>query len=218
MAAGTRVAATRARALARLNARALSLFSSRTVAALRMVRPLRPVLTHLEPLFELNLAKEIEKDANVFRAAAQLVDQGAEPDAASVQMLLEASRRIDQNFLTRAGAFPVRIVIRYDEVLPFRRRRVERLLREAFAILRDWPAAGSIRAAIRNARRPPELEATLSEILLLYTNEVRMLSQSVQLPLLLVPLRELAAQRLSEVMSEVATRLARDASAIVFRD
>jgi len=217
MAGGTGSGAARARALARLNARLLRLFSSRTLTALRGIAPLRPVLSHLEPLLELNLAKEIDKDARVFRAAAEIVDRAAVTQATAVQAVLEASRRIDQDFLTRAGSFPVRIEIRYDQVLPFRRRRVERLLEEACAILRDWPAAGSARAAIRSKHGPSKLEATVNEILRLYTGEVRILSRSVRLPLLLVPLRELAAQRLSEVMSDVGARLAQDVTAAVFR-
>jgi hypothetical protein len=217
MAAGKSALAARARGLARLNARMLRLFDARTLAALRAVAPLTPVLAHLEPLLVRNLAKEIEKDARVIAAAADLIARGEAPDAAAVQSLLEASRRIDQGFLTSVGAFPVRIVIRYEEVLPFRRRRVQRLLDVSYAVLRSWSKAGAACAAIRSSHRASELEAALDEILRLYTSEVQALSRSVRLPLLLVPLRELAAQRLSAVMCAVGTRLAHDVTAAIFR-
>jgi hypothetical protein len=47
--------------------------------------------------------------------------------------------------------------------------------------------------------------------------ETRVLSRSVQLPALLVPLRERIAQGLFEIMSDVARRLAGELSVAVFR-
>jgi hypothetical protein len=47
--------------------------------------------------------------------------------------------------------------------------------------------------------------------------ETRVLSRSVQLPALLVPLRERIAQSLYETMSDVARRLAGELSVGVFR-
>jgi hypothetical protein len=51
----------------------------------------------------------------------------------------------------------------------------------------------------------------------LYALETRVLSRSVQLPALLVPLRERIAQSLYESMSDVARRLAGELSVGVFR-
>ena len=57
----------------------------------------------------------------------------------------------------------------------------------------------------------------LGDLLRLYAVETRMLSRSVQLPALLVPLRERIAQSLFETMSDAARRLAGESSVAVFR-
>lgn len=218
MAAWRGPVSSRARGLALLNGRILRLYDRRTVEALRRVAPLRPVLQHLEPMLALNVGKEIRKDALAFEAAAEVVREGAAPGAARVQAVLDAARGVDRDFLARVGSFPVRIVIRYEDVLPLRRKRVECLLRAAHRILGAWSVGGGVRAAIRATYGQSEFERALSEVLRLYTQEARALSSAVRLPLLLLPLRELAAQRLSEVMSEVGVRVARDVASAAFRD
>jgi len=188
----------------------LRLYDRRTVAALRSNAPLGAVLQHIEPMLALNVAKEVRKDALVFQAAAEAISSGAVASVTTVQRVLEASRNIDQDFLSSVGSFPVRVVIRYEEILPLRRRRIERMLEAACRILGSWTGAGGVRDAIRSSYAPSEFETALNEVLRLYTQEVRVLSRAVRLPLLLVPLRELAAQRLSDVMTDVGARLARD--------
>jgi len=217
MASWTGPVAARARALALLNGGMLKVFDRRTVAALHAIAPLRAVLGHLEPMLALNVDKEKRKDALVFKAAGEAISAGVAPNAAMVQTVLDASRRIDQDFLARVDRFPVRVVIRYEDVVPLRRRRIQCLFDAGCRILGGWSRPGSVRAAIRSSYTPLEFEAALNEVLRLYTQEARALSRAVRLPLLLVPLRELAAQRLSEVMSDVGARLARDVRFMTFR-
>ena len=206
-----------ARALTRANGKLLYAFDRRTVAALRNVAPLRPVLAHLEPMLVLNLAKEMRKDALVVAAAVAAVADGRVPAEGEIDTLLNASRGIDQEFLSRVGSFPVRIVIRYEDVLPLRRRRSELLLTLCYRVLTQMRDDLRLRAALKATYGRDELEAVLGAVLRLYTSEVRILSRAVQLPLLLLPLRELAATRLSLVMSDVADRLVRDAVSAVLR-
>jgi hypothetical protein len=75
----------------------------------------------------------------------------------------------------------------------------------------------SLRAALQESYSRAELEQLLWDLLRLYAMETRVLSRSVQLPALLVPLRERIAQSLYEIMSDIARRLAGEVTLAVFR-
>jgi hypothetical protein len=96
-------------------------------------------------------------------------------------------------------------------------QRIERLFAAAHRILDAWRMARGLRAALQESCPRADLEGLLGELLRLYAVETRVLSRSVQLPVLLVPLRERIAQSLFETMSDVARRLAGELSVVVFR-
>lgn len=195
----------------------LEAYSRRTVDTLRAALPLRLALPHLEPVLARNVAKETQKDALVIRRAAATLAAGRPPDREALRGLLEATQDIDRMFLAQAGALPVRIVVPYHEVAPIRMRRIDRLFAAAYRILDAWRMARGLRAAVQESFPRAELERLLGELLLLYAAETRVLSRSVELPTLLVPLRERIAQSLFETMSDVARRLAGESSVAVFR-
>lgn len=207
----------RTHALAALNGKILTAYSRRTIAALRTMLPLRLVLPHLEPVLALNVDKEVRKDALVILRAGEALDAGSPPGREAVQQLLDATKMIDRAFLERVDAFPVRIVIRYEEIAPVRMQRIECLLGAAYRILDAWGVAGRLRAALRAAYPQPDLERLLRELLRLYAVETRALSRSVRLPALLAPLRERAAQSLWEIMDDAARRLAGELARAAYR-
>lgn len=206
-----------ARALARLNRRILETYSRRATATLRASLPLRLALPHLEPFLARNVAKEIEKDRLVIGHAAEALGAGAVPDRAALQRLLEATKAIDREFLSRVRGFPVGIVVRYDDIAPVRLRRIERLVDLTCRVLVACRSERSVRAAFRACYARAELERVIREILRLYVEETVLLSRSVKLPALLAQVREVVAARLARVMEEVAARLASDAARIVYR-
>lgn len=207
----------RTQALSTLNGRILAAYSRRTVAALRAGLPMRLVLPHLEPVFALNVDKEVRKDALVIRRAADALAAGAPPGIEVVQQLVDATKAIDREFLDRVRAFPVRISIRYDDIAPVRAKRIERLLGAAYRILVAWNAERRLRAALRASFPEPELERLLHELLQLYALETRALSRSVGLPTLLAPVREHVAHSLFAIMDNVATCLAGELARAVYR-
>lgn len=200
----------RATALAVLNGKILAAYSARTITALRAALPLRLALPHLEPVLVLNLDKEIRKDALVIRRAGAALAAGAPPDRAAVQQLFVETQAIDQDFIARVNAFPVRIVIRYEEIEPLRLRRIQRLGEAAYRILPAWREERRLRTALRGIYAESDFERLLCEVFDLYAREVQALSRSVRLPALLAPLRESFAQHLLDVMSGVGARLAHD--------
>lgn len=204
-------------ALAAFDRRILETYSHRTTDALRAVLPLRVALPRIEPFLVLNVAKEVQKDTLVIRRAGEAVRHGASPDHAMVQQLFHATQEIDRAFLARVSGLPVGIVIRYEEIEPIRKRRIELLLGAACVILAHWPRQRGWRAALRTAYPRAELEQRLHELLRLYAQETQALSRSLRLPALLVPLREGIARNLYQIMNAAALRLARELTATVHR-
>jgi len=160
----------------------------------------------LEQVLALNLAKEVRKDTIVIRAAAAPADAG-------LDVLVERTKSIDRDFLRRVARFPVEIVIRYEEIEPVRRRRIERLLAAAQRVLAAWAPGQGAREALCAAFPGAQLEALLHELLSLYGEETLALSRSVRVPTLLRPLRDAAARRLVGIMDSVSARLAKEAAA-----
>lgn len=205
----------RVRVLAELDRRILEAYSRRTTQALRAALPLRLALPHLEPLLARNVEKEVRKDALALRCAGEAYAAGARAGPDAVARLLEQGREIDAEFLARAAGFPVGIVLRYDEILPLRRQRIERLLDAAGRILEAWRGRG-LREALRASYPPPALEAPIAAILRLFAMETRALSRAVKLPALLRPAQDAIGQRLFAIMDAEGARLARDAARSVY--
>ena len=102
----------------------------------------------LEQVLALNLAKEVRKDTRVIQAAVA--------PGASLDLLLQETKEIDREFLGRVAHFPVRVVVRYEEIEPVRRRRIERLFAAAQRVLSAW---ADLRVAESVAGLPLEVHA-----------------------------------------------------------
>ena len=159
---------------------------------------MRLALPALEPFLEENVAKEERKDALVIRRAGEAPASGAARD------ILAAARAVDQEFLGRVGALPVRIEIPYERIEPLRLRRIELGLDTARRILGAWRQG----RRLRDAFAAGEFERRLFEMLQLYAEETHALSHAVRLPAILEPARERVAQRLREAMLRAARALA----------
>jgi hypothetical protein len=206
----------RVRVLAGLERRILETYSRRTTQALHTALPLRLALPHLEPLLARNVQKEVRKDALALRRAGEAFAAGAQVGPDAVSQLLAQGREIDAEFLARAAGFPVGIVLRYEEILPLRRQRIERLLDAAGRILEAWRGRG-LRAALHASYAQSAFEALIAGILHLYAMETRALSRAVKLPALLRPAQDAIGQRLFAIMDAQGARLARDAARGVYR-
>lgn len=207
----------RAHSLARLNGRILQVFSRRTTTALRAALPLRLALPHLEPVLALNVTKEVQKDTLVIVRARELAADCSATWADILPQLLHATKEIDRTFLARVGTFPVEIVIRYDEITPIRARRMKLLYDAALRVPAARDGERRLRDAMQATFSRDEFDLLLNELFRLYAEETRSLSRSVRLPGLLVPLREMIAQELFNVMLRVARPLAHEIAAATYR-
>jgi hypothetical protein len=206
----------RVRVLEELDRRILEAYSRRTTHALRAALPLRLALPHLEPMLARNVEKEVRKDALALRRAGEAFAAGEQAGPDAVAQLLAQGREIDDEFLARARRLPVGIVVRYEEILPLRRQRVERLLDAARTILEAWRGRG-LREALRARYPQPALEALIGGMLRLYAMETRALTRAVRLPALLRPAQDAIGQRLFSIMDAEGARLAREAARIAYR-
>ncbi len=175
------------------------------------------MLPRLEPVLELNVAKEVDKDSLAFCCAGEAAAAGVRPGPDAVKRLLEAGRGIDRRFLAGIERFPVRIVIRYEEVLPLRSRRIALLLEAGYAVLSSWQPEARLRHALSGAFAPPDAEALLLELLDLYARETQALGRSLRVPALLAPVRDRLAQTLAHALREASVQVARDAVRRVYR-
>lgn len=207
----------RAHSLARLNGRILHVFSRRTTTALRAALPLRLALPHLEPILALNVSKEVRKDALVIASACEMAADRPLAWTDALPQLLHATKEIDRTFLARVGTFPVGIVIRYDEITPIRTRRMKLLYEATLRVLAPLAGDRRLRGAMRATFSRDEFGLLLNELFRLYAEETRSLSRSVRLPGMLVPLRELIAQELFNVMLRVARSLAHEITTAAYR-
>jgi hypothetical protein len=207
----------RAKSLARLNGRILDIYSRRTTTALRAALPLRLALPHLEPVLALNVAKEVQKDTLVILRAGDVTAKSPPDWNEVLPLLLQATKDIDRLFLARVGNFPVEIVIRYEEIAPIRTRRIKLLYDAARKTLAGENSGGRLRSAMHASFTRDEFAQLLYELFRLYAEETRSLSRSVRLPALLVPLRELIAHELLNVMLRVARPLAQELAAMLYR-
>ncbi|MCF8198180.1 MAG: hypothetical protein K9J42_05395 [Sulfuritalea sp.] len=207
----------RVQTLARLNGRVLNVYSRRTTTALRAALPLRLALPHLEPVLALNVEKEIEKDSLVIQRSAELTAQIPQDWNDIQPQLVQATKLIDKEFLARIDRFPIDIVIRYEEIVPIRARRMKLLFEAAQKILARRERPTPLRKALQESFSQGEFAQVLYELFRLYAEETRSLSRSVRLPGPLALLRELIAQELLNVMLRVARPLASEIAALAFR-
>jgi hypothetical protein len=200
--------------LVALNRKILRAYSIRTIDALQSSLPLRLALPYLEPVIELNLSKEVRKDALVIRRAAET---GGGQAAQLVQELYLASQSIDEDFLLRIVSFPVQVRIRYEEIEPVRVSRIRYLLHGAQRIFAAWTEHTSLRDAVHAAYDKSEFEVLLSVILELYARETRILSRGLKLPGALVPIAERVAQHLGKIMADAGSHLALEVTRGLYR-
>ena len=208
----------RAAALARLNRQVLEIYSRRTTTALRAALPLPLALPWLDRLLALNVEKEARKDALVIAKAADAVVAGIDPDYKMAETLLIESKKIDRDFLARAGGAPLDILIRYEVIDPVRITRIRLLLETACRTLEGWQRQHSLSAALAEALPGAMLEKRLLELFILYARETRVLGEAVRMPLLLTPLRQRVVAGLYGTMEKTATGLAREVVGRVVRD
>jgi len=153
----------------------------------------------------------VRKDTLVIERAAALLAANEAPGAEVARELLEASKRVDREFLRRVAHLPVRIAVPYERVAPLRLRRIGLLLEGSHRVLANWREGRRLREAFPAG----ELESRLLDVLQLYAEETQALSHSVRLPALFAGARDRLARALARAMSDAAGPLAHEAARLI---
>lgn len=198
----------RAEALIACDRAILRAYSRETSRALQARLALGLPLPWLEHFLDFNLGKEIAKDAEVIRHAAQRPPDQPPVDPDALNRLLARARAIDQAFLHDIAPLPVGIAIPYAAIEPFRAERITALLTLAGTLLKHWTAGRHLRPLLASTLPGPALEAWVRRWLHLYAEETHAIAHSLSLPVLLRPWREALAQGLHETMLAAADTLA----------
>ncbi len=156
-------------------------FSSRSIRAIDRKRLPRAV-TFFSAYLEGNVRKEVDKDSLIIRAAASAFNEGRPACDLDLEEIFERTKTIDKAFLEGLLIPSFTLSIRYSDIADIRIRRIWRIARMVYALLRNWADATSFSDAVRGAYRANEFTENIVMILHLYTLETRMLGDAIRSP------------------------------------
>ena len=192
-------------------------FSRRTVERLARHTLFGLALPAFQSFLDINVRKEIDKDRRVIAAAADVLRAGRAPDTSDTERLLHEAREIDQAFLQQATPFPLAIDIRYPDIEPTRRQRIERLLAMSYRLFAHWQSTPHFRQAVAQTYTREQFHTALDEILHLYALETKSLNRSVRLPTFASMARDKLADMIYSEMEMVAGQLANELTEMAYR-
>jgi len=193
-------------------------FSQRTTDRLSRNRLFKLLLPTFKSFLTININKEIEKNRCAIYQSARAQKNGRRPDDSDTKLLLKKAREIDEEFLRKANSLSSAINIRYDAIEQVRKKRIERLLQSSYQILNKWQDTPRIRVVIASIFDRKQFHILLRDILSLYIDETKILSNSVKIPHALFFVRDSVLQTIHSVMEEVAEELASELTSRVYRE
>ena len=185
-------------------------FSRRTVDGLKEYKLFKLLLPPFKSFLEINLEKEIDKHQEVIACAVAAVQQGRPPDHTYTEQPLRRAREIDHGFLRKAESLSAAIKINYTEIDQVRRRRIELAIAATYQVLAQWQGKSRLRQVIGGLYSQHQFRSLLLEILNLYIQETRVLSNSVKIPRQLARFRDSLISTIHDVMHKVADKLVLD--------
>jgi hypothetical protein len=193
-------------------------FSQRTIDRLSQNRLFKLLLPTFKSFLSININKEIEKNRYAIYQSAEAQKNGRQLDDSDTELLLKKAREIDEEFLRKASSLSPAINIRYDVIEQVRKKRIERLLQSSYQILNKWQDTPRIRVVIASIFDRKQFHLLLRDILSLYIDETKILSNSVKIPHALFFVRDSVLQTIHSVMAEVAEELASELTSRVYRE
>jgi len=192
-------------------------FNQRTIDRLSQNKLFKLLLPAFKSFLLININKEIEKNRYAIIQSADALKNGRQPDDADTQLVLKKAREIDKEFLQKANSLSSAINIRYQDIEQARKKRIERLLQSGYLILNKWQDIPRIRVVIASLFDRKQFHILLNDILGLYIDETKILSNSVKIPHTLFFVRDSVLQTIHSVMAEVAEDLATELTNKIYR-
>jgi len=158
--------------LAAFSRRALAHLTGRSLNAL--------ALPFVAEYMNANVMKEAEKDRLIIEHAVAAFTSGTRVEELAVDDIFETTKTVDKTFVKGLLIPSLMIKVRYEDIADIRKKRITCLLHAVFTLMDHWSDSISFEARIRQAYSEQEFHATLSEILHLYNQETRALSNSIK--------------------------------------
>ena len=158
----------------------LTAFSKRALAHLTG-RPLNALpLPFVTEYMSANVMKEVEKDRIIIEHAVAAFKANTRFEELAVDDIFELTKTVDRTFVKGLMIPALVIKVRYEDIADIRKKRIRCLSRAVFKVMEHWVDSISFEARIHQAYSEQEFKATLAEILHLYNQETRALSNSIK--------------------------------------
>jgi hypothetical protein len=156
-------------------------FSSRSLDRIRGNSLVLASLPFFSSYFAANVKKEVDKDRIIIEEAGQSFQSGKPASELDLEEIFERTKAVDKQFIQmlRIPSFSVRM--RYGDIADIRIRRIWRISRTVYDLLRTWPDTASYADRVRHVYTDKEFRGIIMDILRLYNEETRMLSRSIRL-------------------------------------
>ncbi|HXY62081.1 MAG TPA: hypothetical protein VEJ22_04045 [Nitrospirota bacterium] len=130
---------------------------------------------------DANVRKEVDKDRLIIEVAAGKYYKGKPVCDLDLEDVFEKTKHIDKVFLNHLIIPAISFHVRYSDFADIRIQRIWLISKTVYALLANWPASGTFTDAVRFAYTGTKFKARLMEILHLYNEETRILSNSLRL-------------------------------------
>ncbi len=173
-------------------------------------------LRFITDYLEANVRKEAEKDRVVITHAAAAFPSCAGDEALVVDTLFEETKTVDAAFVKTLFIPSIAITVLYEDIADIRKKRIRLLLEAVYGLLAQWGDAASFEECVRKAYSKQRFKEDLSEMLHLYSLEIRNLNNSIKF---LPPFKgavNFFADALFDAMQGASTDLVRDCGKKIF--
>jgi len=128
-----------------------------------------------------NVRKEVDKDRLIIDVAAKKYHEGKPVCDLDLEDVFEQTKQVDKAFLNHLIIPAISFHVRYSDFADIRIQRIWLISKTVYTLLANWPASGSFTDAVRFAYTGTKFKQRLMDILHLYNEETRILSNSLRI-------------------------------------
>ncbi len=155
---------------------------------------------------DANVKKEVEKDRIIIELAAEKYNEGKPACDLDLEGIFEKTKQVDKAFLNSLTIPALSFHLRYSDFADIRIQRIWLISKTVYALLSNWPESRSFIDAARTAYTGTKFKERLVDILHLYNEETKVLSNSLHL---FGPLNKVVSS-CAEVMYEAMEKITGD--------
>jgi hypothetical protein len=134
----------------------------------------------LSAYLEANIKKETDKDRLIIEHAAEALASGKKPGDVDIDEIFEKTKIVDKAFVRRLLIPSFSIQVRYEDIADIRKKRIALLSTTAGEVLQSWGSSCSFSEVVRNTYSESQFREIILNILHLYNQETRKLTDSIK--------------------------------------